>query len=370
MIKEDVEVIFEGRLSELEKALTIHQGEKHAIIIQDFPDSDALASAFTHQLISLHYNISTDIFYCGKINNQQDIVLVKLLDMMLIRCSDATFNFSEYDGSVFINTQGTTTSLTKSLEESKVKPLMIIDHHEEENFITAELRDIRKTSSTSIIYADYLKKGLLKLERSNPAHIKGSTALMYGIMSKTDRYIWAGEEDFLAAAFLRKYADPSLLEEIVNQSRSKKVMDVIQKALESRVIKQNYSISGIGYLRKEDRSAIHQAADFLLTEENVHTAIVYAILVNNHREVLSGSFRTTKLTLDPDDFLREAFGRGEIEVYYEGKNQRVRDFEIPIFFLAGTGSEDYNVLKWRVYDMQVKQRLFNKIGISEERKGE
>jgi len=350
---------------ELEKVLTSHHGENHAIILQDFPDSDAIASAFTHQLISLQYNITADIYYGGKINNQQDIVLVKLLDIELIRYSE-TLDFSKYDHSVFINTQGATATLARVLEESKLKPLLIVDHHEEASTITAEFYDIRRTSSTSTIYADYLKKGLLKLERSNPTHIKCATALMYGIMCKTDRYIWAKEEDFLAAAFLSNTADPSLLEEIVNQSRSKKVMDVIQKALENRVIKYNYSISGIGYLRAEDRNAIHEAADFLLTEENVHTAIVYAILINGHREVLSGSFRTTKLTLDPDDFLRDAFGRGEIEVYYEGKSQKVRGFEIPIFFLAGTGDEDYNALKWRVYDMQVKQKLFNKIGVSKE----
>ncbi|HWP46162.1 MAG TPA: hypothetical protein VNM22_03280 [Candidatus Limnocylindrales bacterium] len=355
-----------GKELELDKVLGSHRGEKHAIIIPDFPDSDAIASAFTHQLISLQYNISADIFYWGKINNPQDIVLVKLLDIELIRYSE-TLDFSGYDGSVFIGTQGTTTTLRQILEASHVKPILVIDHHEEEDFIHAEFHDIRKASSTSFIYTDYLKKGLLKLERSNPTHIKCATALMYGIMYKTDRYIWAKEEDFQAVAFLSNYADSSLLEEIVNQSRSKKVMDVIQKALESRVIKQNYSIAGVGYLRAEDRNAIHQAADFLLTEENVHTAIVYAILQNGNREVLSGSFRTRKLTLDPDEFLREAFGRGEIEVYYEGKSQKVRGFEIPIFFLAGTGGEEYNTLKWRVYDMQVKQKLFNKIGVSEER---
>jgi nanoRNase/pAp phosphatase (c-di-AMP/oligoRNAs hydrolase) len=350
---------------ELEKVLGSHHGERHVIVIQDFPDSDAIAAAFTHQLISVQYNIGADIFYWGKINNPQDMVLVKLLDIELIRYSDS-LDFSGYDASIFINTQGATTTLTKILNENNIKPILVIDHHEEEDFILAEFYDIRKTSSTSSIYTDYLKKGLLKLERTNPSHVKCATALTYGIWHKTDRYVWAKEEDYQAVAFLSNYADSGLLEEIVNQSRSKKVMDVIQRVLENRIIKQNYSISGIGYLRMEDSNAIHQAADFLLTEENVHTAIVYAILLNGNREILSGSFRTTKLTLDPDDFLREAFGRGEIEVYYEGKSQKVRGFEIPIFFLAGTGGEEYNVLKWKVYDMQVKQKLFNKIGVSEE----
>jgi nanoRNase/pAp phosphatase (c-di-AMP/oligoRNAs hydrolase) len=54
------------------------------------------------------------------------------------------------------------------------------------------------------------------------------------------------------------------------------------------------------------------AADFLLTEENVHTAVVYGVLrKDRHAEALVGSMRTTKLTLSPDRFLKEALGVDE-----------------------------------------------------------
>ena len=96
--------------------------------------------------------------------------------------------------------------------------------------------------------------------------------------------------------------DPALLSEILRQQRSSRVMDVIKKALENRTVLSNVSVSGIGYLRAEDRDAIPQGADFLLTEENVHTAIVFGIIIDGSREVLSGSMRTLKLTVDPDEF--------------------------------------------------------------------
>ena len=36
-------------------------------------------------------------------------------------------------------------------------------------------------------------------------------------------------------------------------------------------------MAGIGYLRWTDRDAIPQAAEFILNEENVHTAVVFGI---------------------------------------------------------------------------------------------
>jgi nanoRNase/pAp phosphatase (c-di-AMP/oligoRNAs hydrolase) len=58
-------------------------------------------------------------------------------------------------------------------------------------------------------------------------------------------------------------------------------------------------------LRAGDRDAIPQAAEFFMKEENVHTAIVYGIIKDeNQEEVLNGSLRTSKLTLDPDEFIK------------------------------------------------------------------
>jgi hypothetical protein len=40
-------------------------------------------------------------------------------------------------------------------------------------------------------------------------------------------------------------------------------------------------------------------------------------------------------------------------------------FEIPLGFLSGGQAEEFNEIKWQVYDQQVKQKLLDKIGVSE-----
>jgi hypothetical protein len=37
--------------------------------------------------------------------------------------------------------------------------------------------------------------------------------------------------------------------------------------------------------------------------------------------------------------------------------------KIPLGFLSGNHSDEYRQLKWQVYDSQIKNRIFKKIGI-------
>lgn len=352
------------KVTKLKAVLEAHRGETHIVAIQDFPDPDAIASAFAHKLICLHHGIEVDIVYHGRVSHQQNIALIKLLNIELIRYAES-FDFARYQGSVFVDNQGMTTSLTKLLEAHGIKPIVVVDHHERSGPLVPEYTDIRKIGATSTIYANYLIQGVLDIDQSDSAHIRCATALMHGIRSDTNNFIRATELDYMAAAFLSNYCNANLLSEIVSQARTKKVMDIIQKALANRVLKNNYSIAGIGYVRQEDRDAIAQAADFLLSEENVHTVLVYGIVVtDNDEELLSGSFRTSKLTLDADTFIKETFGKSESGEYFGGGKQEAGGFAIPVGFLTGTYGNEYEDLKWKIFDQQVKQKIFTKIGVS------
>ncbi|MEY3825936.1 MAG: hypothetical protein RLZZ148_749, partial [Cyanobacteriota bacterium] len=141
---------------------------------------------------------------------------------------------------------------------------------------------------------------------------------------------------------------------------SRRVMDVIERALKNRIIKNSFSIAGVGYLRYDDRDAIPQAADFLVTEENIHTAVVYGIVHDeaNDIELVIGSLRTSKLTLDPDEFIKEAFGQDTQGRFFGGGRYMAGGFEVPIGFLGGGNDHgEYAKLKWEVYDTQIKQKL-------------
>ena len=352
------------------KVLEAHRGQRHLVVLQDFPDPDAIASAFAHRLISAPFEIETSLLYSGKISHQENVALVKLRGIGLLPY-EASLNLRDYDGAVFVDNQGTTSEeIVRALEAAGVPALIVVDHHDPQERLKPEFSDIRHVGATATIYADYLEHGPLQMSKSQREHLVAATALLHGILTDTGGFVRAGAEDFRAAGFLSQFRDADLLNHVMHQARSKQTLDVIREALGNRLVVENFSIAGIGYLRAEDRDAIPQAADFLLTEENVHTAIVYGIVLSDDRkEAVIGSVRTTKLTLSPDDFLKEVLGRNAEGRPYGGGKTSAGGFEIPVGFLSGDHIPDYSKLKWQVYDAQIKHKLLAKIGVETKRGG-
>lgn len=356
-----------SKAEELEAFLDERRGERHIIVLQSFPDPDAISSAFAHQMIADRYDIECDIAYDGRISHHENIALVELLQLHLLRIGEND-DLKRYQGSVFIDTQGTTSGLTDRLSDAGVPALAIIDHHEPQGLVEAKFTDIRASANaTATIFTEYIESGLLQLERSDQDHARLATALMHGIRSETGGLVRAERDDFIAAAYLAEFVDRETLAAILSNQRSRSAMDVIQAALASRVLRDNYSVAGVGYLRYDDRDAIPQAADFLLTEENVHTAIVYGLVIEGGREMIIGSLRTKKATFNPDAFLKEALGGPQAGRYYGGGRREAGGFEIAIGFLAGSYDDEFMQWKWRLYDEQVKRRLWTRLGVEKMR---
>jgi len=342
-----------------------HRDERQMILLQDFPDPDALSSAWTFKLIASTYDIECDIFYAGTLSHQENIALVRLTGLPARRwtlTSHEAPDLSQYQGVVLIDNQGTTSQLFPHVKEAGIPVVLVIDHHAPQARLDAEYVDLRPhIRATATILTQYLQRGLLTLDRSNTKHTKCATALMHGLRADTNQLMHAAEDDFMAAAYLSRYYDGQLLSAVLQASRSKRVMDVIERSLRNRKVQNNVSIAGVGYLRYEDRDAIPQAADFLATEENVHTAVVYGIVHDEDEEVevVIGSLRTSKITLDPDEFLKEAFGQDSEGRFFGGGRSMAGGFEIPVGFLSGFyENSDYNRLKWEVFDTQIKQKLW------------
>jgi nanoRNase/pAp phosphatase (c-di-AMP/oligoRNAs hydrolase) len=354
----------EQKIEAFRQVLERHRGDRQLILLQDFPDPDALSSAWAYKLIAQKFEIQSEIVYAGMLSHQENIALVKLTNLPLQRLpiqTAKTKDFSIYKGCVLIDNQGTTSQLLASVQQANIPITVVIDHHSMQDDLKAEFVDIRTyTRATATILTQYIQAGMLKMDTSTPEHVKCATALMHGLRSDTNRLMQAQEEDFLAAAYLSRFYDAQLLDAVMQSSRSKQVMEVIERSLKNRMVQNNFSIAGVGYLRYDDRDAIPQAADFLVTEENVHTAVVYGIVHDEDEELefVVGSLRTNKITLDPDEFIKEAFGQDAQGRFFGGGRSQAGGFEIPMGFLSGfTENSEYAKTKWSVFDAQVKQKL-------------
>ena len=352
------------KVDALRQTLEHHRHERQLVILQDFPDPDALSCAWAYQLIAQQYDIQCDIVYAGTLSHQENIALVKLTGLPAQRWPVQTAkskDLSVYQGCALIDNQGTTSQLMHLVQEEGIPITVVIDHHSLQGDLKSEFADLRPSvRATATIFTQYLQAGLLALDNSVNQHVKCATALMHGLRSDTNRLMQAQEEDFIAAGYLSRFYDAQLLNAVLQANRSKRVMDVIERSLKNRIVQNNFSIAGVGYLRYDDRDAIPQAADFLVTEENVHTAVVYGIVHDEDEEleVVIGSLRTTKLTLDPDEFIKESFGQDSQGRFFGGGRTSAGGFEIPMGFLSGFNeNSEYAKKKWEVFDAQIKQKL-------------
>ena len=103
-------------VEQLRQMFDRHRGQRQLILLQDFPDPDALSSAWTYKLMAEQYDINCDIIYAGALSHQENIALVKLTGLPLQRWTLETAknkDLSLYQGCVFIDNQGTTCQLTE-----------------------------------------------------------------------------------------------------------------------------------------------------------------------------------------------------------------------------------------------------------------
>ncbi len=254
-----------AQIIKLQHHLEQHRDENFILVIQDFPDPDALSSAWAFQLIAEQFNIQCDIVYAGTLSHQENIALVKLTGLPAKRWGPQALkdcDLRSYQGCVLVDSQGTNSQLMPLVQRAAIPILVVIDHHSQQDEFELEgaLVDIRpQTRSTATILSEYLQGGLLDFNASNPVHVKCATALMHGIRSDTINLLQAQEPDFMAAAYLSRIYDAQLLNAVLQSARSKRVMEVIERSLQNRLLQNNFSITGVGYLRYDDRDAIPQA---------------------------------------------------------------------------------------------------------------
>jgi nanoRNase/pAp phosphatase (c-di-AMP/oligoRNAs hydrolase) len=351
----------------LRDLLETRRGERHAVVIQDYPDPDAISSALAYREISRVFDIDADILYEGLISHPENLALVNLLEIRMTAYT-RDVALASYDAAVFVDNQGTTTRLTGRLKEAGVPTLAVIDHHDPQDLLDPIFADIRPVGAAATLLTEYLQSGeFLDLEATLEQHVNIATALMHGLHSETNAFILAGKPEFHAAAFLSAFVEAELLERVMCVQKSRGTMDVIQTALFRRLIRGGLSLAGVGYVRWGDRDAIPQAADFLLTEENVHTVVVYGVVTREDGcEVVSGSLRTSNATLSVDAFLKKALGKDAQGRPLGGGRSRAGGFEIDLGFLSGADGRKERDAKWALYDRQIQKKLLCAAGMEEE----
>ena len=314
-----------------------------AILTQDSPDPDSIASATALQAIAAAFDVESDILYDGDIGHQENRAFVNLLGIELLAREEAA-TLAEYDAVALVDNMKTDD------REIGFEIDIFIDHYEPDNELDAEFIDVRtNVSSTSTILTKYLQE--FDLSPSEAV----ATALLYGIRAETlDFKRDTTPADLTAAAYLHPFANHDTLEQVESPSMSPETLDVLAEAIQNREVQGSHLFSSAGFIR--DRDALEQAAQYLLDLEGITTTAVFGIVEN---EIIVAA-RSKDIRINIGSVLEGAFAEMG-EVLGHSKQGTVG---VPLGIFTGLESSGDN--RDRLLELTeeaVRRKLFAALGV-------
>ncbi|MCL6583981.1 MAG: DHH family phosphoesterase [bacterium] len=341
------------KVSELHEKMMPYSGQKILIVLRGAPDADSISAALAHQAILNSWGIGSTILHVEAVSHQENLALLKLLGIELVQYRPG-FPFGDYKAISLVDSQRPDIALAEALKNMPVAS--IVDHHDQFGVLKADFIDIRKNvGSTATIYAEYLQR-LDLLATLEEESMPIATALMHGIRVDTKDLIVAQESDYLAMAYLRRYADVELLGKISQQNLSPTTMDIIFQAYQRKDIYGSFLLAAAGVVRREDRDAIPQAADFLLKRAGIDTVMVYGIV----GEYIDCSLRTNSDVIQPEKFIQDTFPDVVMGEY--GGRFDQGGFRLPLGIFKALASGDDKEALSMVVDRYIKKQIATKFG--------
>ncbi len=343
--------------SAVARVLDQHKGEHLLVALQDFPDSDDIASLAVHQRVSKQLSIRTTVMCAGEISKEMGLRLSELFGME-IQHARALPNTADFDGVIFLGSpKNTAEGFLDQLRASGIPTVMAIASEVEQSTLGAEAFILNEGRSTSSIYARVLQQDLPRSELSSTRYRQLATALILGIATATADLARAGQADFRAMSQLADQFDPELAHDVSDPELSTATFEVLRRALTTRASLHGFSTAGIGYLASHDLGALTFAAEFLLKEETIHTAIAFAI-VRDHEstETLFGRLVTNRPSFDAESFLRQAFQEDEaMRIVPHPPHEFI--FEYPLGGSSRDLPKENQLVQWAYYEIVILERF-------------
>ncbi len=268
------------------------------ILTHDYPDPDALASAFALQYLAEHaYGIQSKIVYGGIVGRMENKSMVKILKMPAYKLKPS--DFKKYTHIALMDTQPgfKNNSLPPNREAT-----IVIDQHPFVTKPSARLTILdTQCGATCVILA----QALLLLKKEIPARV--ATALAYGIISDTLNLLRANRADVVQTYLdILPYSDMHALAQIQNPTRSKKFFTTLRKAIEEAIVRRGLIVSHLGFVESPD--LVSQTADILITYKGRH----WSLCSGRYKSKLHVSLRSNKPNVEAGEILRDIFAnRGE-----------------------------------------------------------
>ena len=234
----------------------------------NFPDADAIASAFGLSVLLEKYGIISSICYRGQIERYSTNELVNSLGIKMINIEELK-DINRNDEVILVDSQkGNSNIITTKGDE-----IICIDHHPtfENSLDSYRYADVRpELGACSTIIAEYY------MDNNIPIDKRVATALIYGICTDTMGLTrGVTDKDVDTYSYLFKIADKQILKSLEHCSISIDDLKAYANAINSIKVCDNVSFANTGSNCPEARIA--SISDFMLDLIEVDFSVVYSL---------------------------------------------------------------------------------------------
>ena len=245
----------------------VAESDRIAIVLQDDPDPDAMASAMALRALLGRNKQTTPIFAFAPVTRPENRTMVHLLEIEIQPATPEAL--AEFDKIAMLDVQ-------PPYFGEKIKTAdIVIDHHPGYGPHNSVFQDVRpKYGATSTIMTEYMI--------SADEHISEriATALLYGI--RTDTVMLSRrvtDDDVLAFTHLYPIANYSLLRQFERPELPLQFARILSRAMRRLEVKDGIVVLNLGRVARDD--LIVQMADFCLQFEGVQWVAVAGKLGTN-----------------------------------------------------------------------------------------
>jgi len=265
------------------------------ILTHDFPDPDALASAFALQhLAQSAFGIQSRIAYGGEMGRTENRVMVRLLKIPIYKVKRSWFR--KYSKVALVDTQPV---FENNAFPRNRRATLVVDQHPSSAKPEADLAIVDPNCGATCVL---IAQALLQSGVDIPARV--ATALAYGILTDTLDLYRARRPD-VAQTYLEvlPHADMRALARIQNPVRPRKFFSVLGRGIREAVLYRRLVVAHLGAVDTPDR--VSQVAEFLLTFRRAH----WCFATGRFKGRLHASLRTIRQDAQAGEVLRDVFDK-------------------------------------------------------------
>jgi nanoRNase/pAp phosphatase (c-di-AMP/oligoRNAs hydrolase) len=253
-------------MTKLDEMMAVIHNSHVYIQTHNFPDPDAIASAYGLQQLLSFRGVASTICYEGKIERYNTSHIIHELDIKMVNVEEIGDALTEKDEVLLVDAQ----KFNANIIDIAGEEIICIDHHPTVKKVPYRFSDIRpQTGSCATMIAEYFFENEIPLDR------KTATVLTFGIRSDTSKLSRGVDVLDLEMIYrLFPYTDQALINHLENAEICLTDLSSYSKAIESIRV---YDRVSFAYAGKDcEQALVSCISDFMLALVEINFSIVYS----------------------------------------------------------------------------------------------